>query len=47
MRLLVFTYIFGPRDLPEKIILKIIINAIEKIRDKTANTTQDQKEFER
>ena len=40
-------YIFGSRDLAEKMIIKMIINTITKIRDKTANATQDQVEFQR
>ena len=40
-------YISGTRDLAGKIIRKMIIIAITQIRDKTANATQGQLEFER
>ena len=39
--------IFGSKDLTGKIKIKIIINTITQIRDKTANATLGQLEFER
>ena len=39
-------YIFGSRDLAGKIIIKMIINTMTQIRDKKANATQDQLDFE-
>lgn len=40
-------HIFGSRDLAENTVIKIIINRIAQIRDKTVNVTQDQIEFGR
>ena len=40
-------YIFAYGDLAGKIIILMIINIITQIRDKTANVTQDQLEYER
>ena len=45
MKLLVFNLHFWSRDYARQIILKMVINTITQIRDKTTNATQDQIEF--
>ena len=47
MKLLVFTLHFWFKRSCGKIIIKVMINTLIQIRDKTANATQDQIEFER
>ena len=39
--------IVGAKDLSEKRIIKMTINTLTQIRDKTANATQDQAEHEK